>query len=144
MIARATLILGTLMAAMLAGCAGTSTTRSAAAASSHGTLEARATNDGYGTDATPAGALACKTRDAFGVVTEVYLEGRGRTGTLRRITPSGMNEEESLRFERSGGALIGDRPTSDDLAVHAVTIREAEGKKYLRLGDRKQSWSACL
>jgi hypothetical protein len=90
----------------------------------------------------PDGELACRTKDAFGVTTEVYL--RGARGTLRRLTPSGMNEQLPLEVERHGDALIGDLPASEDLAVHAVTLRRAEGKAYVRLGDRNQSWSACL
>jgi hypothetical protein len=132
-----TLSLATLL---LGGCA--STPSAASLASSGTAVEKTDVREASNADRAPAGTLACRSRDAFGVVTNVYLEGE--TGTLQRLTPSGMTEEERLRFERSGGALIGDRATSEDLTVHAVTLRDADGKKYVRLGDSKQGWSACL
>jgi hypothetical protein len=92
--------------------------------------------------AAPAGQLACKTKDAFGVVMELYVAGD--KGTLRRTPPSGNVEEQPLRFERHGDVMFGDRPGSEDLAVHEVTLRRADGKSLLRLGDWNQSWSTCL
>lgn len=87
------------------------------------------------------GQLVCKTKDAFGVVTELYAEGD--KGTLRSLAPSGNVEEKRLKIERLGNVIFADEPSSEDLAVHAVTLRHAEGKTFLRQGDWNQAWSAC-
>jgi hypothetical protein len=90
----------------------------------------------------PAGQLACRSKDTFGVVLEVHVDGA--KGTLRRVSPSGMVSERPLTIERGEGVIIGDDPAEpSDLVTHAATVRQIKGKPYVRVGDWQQPWSAC-
>lgn len=93
----------------------------------------------------PAGQLACRTKTVAEGTAELFLEwsGTSATGVLRRVAPSGEVYLQPVRAERVKGTIIADDPASSDLVVHAATIHEQDGKRYIRLGDYRQSWSAC-
>jgi hypothetical protein len=143
--------LGTLTFAVFAGvfvaCAPTqtaSTTTTAADLPSPSRSDAPSTREAADADG-PEGQLACKSRSMAEGKAELYLDWNGSSarGTLRREAPSGMVSVQNIRAERYKGMVIADDTLSTDLVVHAATLREHNGKKYIRLGDYKQAWLAC-
>jgi hypothetical protein len=93
----------------------------------------------------PVGQLVCRTKSPEIGTAELFLEwkGTGAKGTLRRVAPSGNVTVQNVRAERHKGAIIADETTSSDLAVHAATVRQHQGKQRIRLGDWKQPWTVC-
>ncbi len=94
----------------------------------------------------PPGQLACRTKDAFGVTSEVYLEWSGdqAKGVIRSVAPSGMVSERRVRGERAaGGAVVLDDPGQTDLVTHAAVLATHAGKRHVRLADAGDAWSAC-
>ena len=92
------------------------------------------------------GELVCRTKDAFGMVSElrVVWAGKQGTGVLRQTAPSGMTSELRVRAEREGDVLFADDLRAEpDLLVHAASVTRRDGKSHIRLGDAKQSWSPC-
>jgi hypothetical protein len=87
------------------------------------------------------GELVCKITDAMGVQTELFVDGA--KAELRRIAPSGTSEVKALTAGRHGGMIIADKPGETDLVVHAATVRDQNGKRYMRLGDWNEPWTAC-
>jgi hypothetical protein len=88
----------------------------------------------------PPGRLLCRAKTAEGSV-ELYSEGSD--GTLRRVVPNGDVETKSVHLEHVRSMVIADERNSTDLAVHAATIREKNGKQFIRLGDWNQPWAGC-
>lgn len=93
----------------------------------------------------PPGRLVCRAKSPFGVMNELFLDGSGSraAGALRSVAPSGMITVRHVRAERLGTMLIADDPSETDLVVHAAIVRPIDGKSYMRLGDRDESWSPC-
>ena len=93
----------------------------------------------------PDGQLVCRSTSVAEGTTELYLEWKGSAakGTLRRVAPSGETHVQKVQAERYKGMIVADDTLSTDLAIHAATIREHNGKQRIRLGDAKQGWSVC-
>lgn len=101
--------------------------------------EAAATSAGI-----PSGQLVCRTKSATGT-SELHLEWQGSSakGTLHQMAPSGNVTDTSVRAERLNGMIVADDVHETDLVMHAAIVTERSGKKYMRLGDEKQTWLAC-
>jgi hypothetical protein len=87
----------------------------------------------------------CRTQRPLEGTTELYLDWSGDVarGSLRRTSASGNVSELRVEGERHGATVVLDDPTSDDLVVHAATLRTEDGKQRIQLGDWHQPWSAC-
>lgn len=92
-------------------------------------------------DPSPPGELACRTKDPFGVVTELFVDGTN--AYLRTVAPSGNIALQKLHAVRRDATIIADDPNETDLVVHAAVVHKEGGKTYLRLGDYRQPWSTC-
>jgi len=92
----------------------------------------------------PAGELVCRIDGPEGKA-ELYLDWKksSATGVLRIVAPSGNVTEHKVEAERYQGMIIADDIHSRDLVVHAATVRDHEGKRYMRIGEWSQSWTAC-
>jgi hypothetical protein len=92
----------------------------------------------------PAGELVCRIDGPEGKA-ELYLDWKksSATGTLRIVAPSGNTTEHKVEAERYKGMIIADDIHSRDLVVHAATVRDHEGKRYMRIGEWSQSWMKC-
>ncbi len=93
----------------------------------------------------PPGQLVCRTKDAFGVTSEVYLEwsGDGARGVIRSTAPSGMVSERRVHGERTRDSIVLDDPGQTDLVTHAAVLRTQAGKQHVRLADAGDAWSTC-
>lgn len=93
----------------------------------------------------PAGQLVCRTKDAFGVTSELFLEWKGdaATGVIRSTAPSGVVSERRVRGERYKDTIVLDDPGQTDLVTHAAVLRSHAGKQHVRLADAGDAWSAC-
>jgi hypothetical protein len=97
-------------------------------------------------EAPATGDLVCRSKDAFGVSSELYITWSGKEGkgVLKQIAPSGMETETRIRAEREGNLLFADDVKSEpDLLVHTATVGKRDGKSFIRLGDMKAPWTAC-
>jgi hypothetical protein len=86
---------------------------------------------------------------------QVAQHGRRESGAVPRLerivrprhAPPRSSERDGVRPEHPRRALQGHghrrRHAVDGFVVHAATLREHNGKKYIRLGDYKQAWLAC-
>jgi len=101
------------------------------------------------TDAKPAasakGEVVCRVKDSFGVVNELSITWtpEGGKGWLRRITPSGMEEELRVRAERDHDLVIADAPNETDLMSHIAVVSRLHGKLQMRVGSPTPAWFPC-
>ncbi len=141
----ACLILTATLGSLIACAPATSTTTTTAAdVPTREAEEARASRAPIGGVA-PEGQLACRAHNLFDGDVELYLDWKGTEahGQLLREAPSGMVTTTNVRAERHKGMVIADDTLSQDLVVHAATLREKNGKTYIRLGDARAPWTAC-
>lgn len=93
---------------------------------------------------TPPGTIVCKAKDAFGVMTELFVEHEGEgddiPGSLRSVAPTGNVYLQAVRIQRHGGKLLVDEPGEVDLFTHVATVATIRGKQHMRLG---QVWAPC-
>lgn len=140
--------LAALLAAALFACAppraASTTTTTSADAVAHAEAEP-APREAIAEPAPPPGQLACRTVDAFGVRTSLWLEwsGSAARGVLRAVAPSGAVTERRVHAERYEDMLIIDDPGQVDLVDHVAVVRSAGGKKVVRLADAGDAWSTC-
>ena len=92
----------------------------------------------------PAGDLVCHVTSNEHGTAELYLKWSGgeASGTLRKITPSGMTSDTKVHAERVQGAIVADDVASTDLVSHAAMIKEHKGKKLVRV-DEWKTWVPC-
>lgn len=50
---------------------------------------------------------------------------------------------ESIRAERSGGAIVVDALSNEDLASHTALVATKDAKQYIRFGDTGAPWLRC-
>lgn len=91
------------------------------------------------------GEVVCRVKDSFGVVNELSITwtSEGGKGVLRRITPSGMEEELRVRAERDHDLIIADAPNETDLMSHVAVVSRLHGKLQMRVGSPTPAWFAC-
>jgi hypothetical protein len=95
----------------------------------------------------PPGQLACRTKTPVDGTIELFLDwsGTNAKGLLRRVANSGELYMQKVKAERFKTLIVVDALTSTttDLTAHTAIVGEQNGKKYLRLGEWKEQWSAC-
>lgn len=108
---------------------------------SDGVVKAAATSDN------PTGQLACRTKTPVDGTIELFLEWKGTDGkgVLRRVANSGELYLKKVRAERAKTLIVVDdlAATTVDLTAHTAIVGEQSGKRYIRLGEWKDQWSAC-
>lgn len=131
----------------LGGCAphAASTTVTAAEVATTPPLELPAPEGVAAASDVPTGKLVCRTKSAAEGTSELFLDWNGdeAKGLLRRVAPSGMVYLQPVKAERASGMIVADDASEADLVVHAATVRQANGKQLMRLGDGSESWSIC-
>lgn len=91
------------------------------------------------------GEVVCRVKDSFGVVNELSITwtAEGGKGWLKRITPSGMEEELRVRAERDHDLVIADTPNETDLMSHVAVVSRLHGKLQMRVGSPSPAWFPC-
>lgn len=94
---------------------------------------------------TGKGEVVCRVKDSFGVVNELSITwtSEGGKGWLKRITPSGMEEELRVRAERDRDLVIADTPNETDLMSHVAVVSRLHGKLQMRVGSPTPAWFPC-